>query len=442
MVYPKSCRRSLASGHQGAVLAALLRIFVACVSLAFAASAAPAQGPSLLFDPVTGEVLAQERAGEPWYPASLTKLMTAYIVFGKLKAGAMKLDQQLVVSELAASMPPSKIGVKPGKTVSADFALQALLVYSANDMAYVLAEGASVTYPLFVREMNAAARRLGMTGTHFVNPNGLYEPRQISTARDIGILASALLREYPEHGHYFSQPHVSVGKRKLANRNSLIRQMKDADGLKTGFVCNSGFNLAASATRNGRKLISIVFGASSGKARADQAQAMLSTGFTAKHEAPLPKIESIANEALGAIVPADLTVSVCKQKAPVTIVNARELKGWGISFGQYETAQKADMALRGRLLDMAAADAGGLSGVIEMPGQKTFSALLWNIDEGAGLSMCAAFRASKAYCDVMAPEVFAQIAALTPEPKPEPQPVAEGSEDVKPKPPKKKKKKK
>jgi D-alanyl-D-alanine carboxypeptidase len=422
-------------------LAAVSRIVSIFVLLLVAGLPARAEGPSLLFDPATGDVLAENRAGEPWYPASLSKLMTAYVVFGKLREGGLKLDRELRVSALAASMPPSKIGVAAGKTVTADFALQSLLVYSANDMAYVLAEGASITYPLFVREMNAAARKLGMTGTHFVNPNGLHEPRQVSTARDIGILVSALLREFPEHAHYFSQPHVTVGKRKLANRNSLIRQMKDADGLKTGFVCNSGFNLAASATRNGRKLVSIVFGANSGKARADIAQAMLVKGFAMKPGAPLPKLGAIANQALGAIVPADMTASVCKQKQPVTLVNAHDLKGWGISFGQYETAQKADMALRGRLLAAVATGAGGQPGVIEMPGQKTFSAMLWNLDQGTSLAMCANYRATKAYCDVMTPEVFAQIAALTPVPKPVAQPVEQGSEGGKQKPPKKKKKK-
>ncbi len=423
-------------------MAAFFRIILTSIAVVLLATGGRAQGPSLLFDPATNEVLSQDRAGEPWYPASLSKLMTAYIVFHKLKAGTMKLDRELRVSELAASMPPSKIGMKAGKAVSTDFALQSLLVYSANDMAYVLAEGASVSSPLFVREMNAAAAKLGMTATHFVNPNGLHEPRQISTARDIGLLISALLREFPEHAHYFSQPYVAAGKRKLANRNSLIRQMKDADGLKTGFVCNSGFNLAASATRNGRKLVSIVLGASSGKARADLAMAMLNSGFAAKPQAGLVRLEAIPNQAQGSIVPADLTASTCKSKAPIAQVNAREIKGWGISFGQYETAQKADMALRGRLLDKVATDAGGTPGIIQMPAQKTFAALLWNVDQGMALAMCANYRAQKAYCDVMAPEVFAQIAALTPEIKSVPQTSAQGSEGSQPKPPKKKKKKK
>jgi D-alanyl-D-alanine carboxypeptidase len=417
-------------------LAAFLRIILLCLALTAAANRATAgaEGPVLLFDPVTGDVLSSERAGEPWYPASLTKLMTSYVVFKHLHAGSLKLDQQLAVSELAASMPPSKIGVKPGNTVSVDFALQALLVYSANDMAYVLAEGAAGSKEAFVGEMNTAALVLGMTGTHFVNPNGLFEPRQISTARDIGLLVSALLREFPEHTHYFSQAYVTVGKRRLANRNSLIRQMPEADGMKTGFVCNSGFNLVASASRNGRKLVAVILGAKSGKARADLAQQLLVGGFNQSPATLAGKLASLGNDPVGGIVPADMTATVCKQKPVVTLVNPHDLSGWGISFGQYETALKADMALRGRLLDQAGADAGGNAGVILMPGQKTYSALVWNLDPQKSLSVCNAYRAEKAYCDVMTPETFAQIAALTPRPSPQAEkPVPQGSDGAKPK---------
>ena len=206
-------------------------------------------GPSLIFDPATGDVLAEDRAGEPWYPASLTKLMTAYVIFDKLKSGQLKLDQQIPVSELAAKQPPSKLGMRVGSTISVDLALQSMLVYSANDMAYVLAEaGAGGDYKRFAQQMNLVAQRLGMTGTYYVNPNGLFNPLQVTTARDLALLVQALLKDYPEHAHYFSQAAVKIGKRNLNNRNSLLRQMKNADGMKTGFVCNSGYNLIASAT--------------------------------------------------------------------------------------------------------------------------------------------------------------------------------------------------
>src|SRR5262245_1749076 len=247
-------------------------LFVAAI---VAATPVHAAGPSLLFDAATGEVVSQDRAGERWTPASLTKLMTAYVGFGKLKRGEMRLDQTLNVSELASSQPPSKVGMKAGTTIPVDLALQMLLVYSANDMAYVLAEGAAGTYRNFAKLMNAEAARLGMTGTHYVNPNGLFDPRQVTTARDIGMLASALMRDFHEHAPYFSKAAVSLGKRKLLNRNALLRKMKEADGMKTGFVCSAGFNLVASATENGRKLIAIVLGASGGRERTDLAEMML-----------------------------------------------------------------------------------------------------------------------------------------------------------------------
>ena len=383
------------------------------ISLGISASGAAAAGPSLLFDPATGEVLSQDRAGEPWYPASLTKLMTAYVVFQKLKAGELKLDQKIMVSSLSNSQPPSKIGVKVGGTVSVDFAIQALLVYSANDMAYVLAEAASGNVIAFANAMNAQASRLGMTGSHFVNPNGLFDPRHISTARDIAMIASAVLRDFPEHRHYFSQDFVAVGKRRLSNRNSLILQMPEADGMKTGFVCNSGFNLVATATHEGRRLGAVILGANSGKHRADLAQMLLVDGFS-RPVSPRPQLAAIANMQTGAVVPADMTTAVCKRK-PLAIARSKELGGWGISFGNYESSATADMALRGRLLSPAGNKLAGTAGIIKLPGKSGYAAALWNLDQHKSLAACANYRNENAPCDVIAPEAFAEIAAVMPE---------------------------
>jgi D-alanyl-D-alanine carboxypeptidase len=420
-------------------LPAFRRLFLSFILFwGLSASAAMAAGPSLLFDPATGEVLSQDRAGEPWYPASLTKLMTAYVVFQKLKSGHLKLDQKIVVSELAHSQPPSKIGVPTGGTISVDFALQALLVYSANDMAFVLGEAASGSVPAFAAEMNAQAQRIGMTGSHFVNPNGLHDPRHVSTARDIALLAVTLLREFPEHAHYYSQAAVAVGKRKLSNRNSLIRQMPEADGMKTGFVCNSGFNLVATATREGRRLGAVIFGANSGKHRADLAEMLLVDGFT-RETAPRPRIETIENMKTGAVVPADMTKTVCKQK-PMAIASSKDLGGWGISFGNYETSATADMALRGRLLSTSGRDLPGTPGLIRMPGKGGFAAAMWNLDQQKSLAACAKYRTENAPCEVITPQTFAQIAALTPEPPPKPAPTtAQGDQSKTKKKPAKKK---
>ena len=414
--------------------------FLAAVLTASTASA-KAAGPSILFDPASGEVLSQDRAGELWYPASLTKLMTAYIVFQKLKTGQLRLDQKIPVSALASAQPPSKIGIKEGGTVTVDFAIQSLLVYSANDMAYVLAEAASPTIADFADLMNAEARRLDMTGTHFVNPNGLFDPRHISTARDLALLASAVLRDFPENAHYFSQDFVAAGKRKLVNRNSLIRQMPEADGMKTGFVCNSGFNLIATATHTGRKLGAVILGASSGKHRVDLAEMLLVDGFQRKELVPHLKIHQVQNMVLGAVVPADLTSNVCRQKAPVTIARPADISGWGISFGTYDTAMKADMALRGRLLSTSGVNLRAPAGVMRMPGKTGYAAVVWQLEQSASLSACSQYRAEQAPCDVMSPDSFSQIAALTAEPLKRIEPAgAQGSDTGRPR--KKKKRRK
>jgi D-alanyl-D-alanine carboxypeptidase len=191
----------------------------------------------------------------------------------------------------------------------------------------------------------------------------------------------------------------------------LIRVMPEADGMKTGFVCNSGYNLLASATRNGRKLIAVVLGAPSGKGRADLAQLMLLEGFNQAPSETRPRLAQVNNLPLGALVPADMTSSVCKTKAPVTVASARELNGWGISFGNYDTAVTADMALRGRLIAAAGLDAPGNSGVIKMPDKAGFAAMVWNIDQPTSLQLCAQYRLEQAFCDVMPPQVLLQLAA-------------------------------
>ncbi len=401
--------------------------FLIAVFMALAGTA-KAAGPSLLFDPATGDVLSHDRAGEPWYPASVTKLMTSYIVFQRLRLGLMRLDQRIPVSKIANAQPPSKIGVPAGQTVPVDFALQALLVYSANDIAYVLAEASGGTLQNFVATMNETAKRLGMTATHYSNPNGLFEPRQITTARDTAILASTILKEFPEYAHYFSQPSVKVGKRKLANRNSLIRSMPEADGMKTGYICNSGFNLVASATRGGRKLIAIVFGARSGRARADLAQLLLIDGFARARQGTPASINDLENRPLGALLPVDMTASVCKKKPAVTLVSSDNLKGWGVSFGSFETAPEADIALRRRLLSPFGLSVAGSAGVAKLPGGG-FGAMLWDVGREDSVAACAAFRNEGAYCNVMMPESFAAIAALMPKPRPKAEkPRAQGSD--------------
>jgi D-alanyl-D-alanine carboxypeptidase len=233
----------------------------------------------LVIEADSGKVLEAQNATYPWYPASVTKLMTAYVALKAVKEGRISLDTLLTVSPVAASQSPSKMGFRPGTQVTVDNALKMMLVKSANDMAVVLAEGVGGSVDGFSAQMNQAAQRLGMTQTTYVNPNGLPADGQITSARDLAILARAIIRDLPEYEYFVHIPSIRFGRKITQNFNRLIGRYPGADGFKTGFICASGYNLVASATRNGRRLIAVVLGASSGQARAVKAAQLLERGF-------------------------------------------------------------------------------------------------------------------------------------------------------------------
>lgn len=250
------------------------------ICLVFAMSPAPAlAGPTLLFDSKTGRVLYAQDADRLWYPASLTKIMTAYVIFDAIRSGQLSLETKLISSEAAALEPPSKIGLPIGTEMPLDLGLRALIIKSANDVAIMLAEAASGSKEAFAVRMNETAKRLGMTRTHFINPNGLPVEGQYTTARDLARLSIAVLRDFPQHAHYWAMPTVTVGKYRLRSHNSLLRNYEGADGIKTGFICDSGFNIVASATRDGRKLVAIVLGESNARDRGLRAKSLLEHGF-------------------------------------------------------------------------------------------------------------------------------------------------------------------
>lgn len=244
--------------------------------------AAPAAaGPYVLIEADTGKVVLEQEAGKPWHPASITKLMTTYVTFKAIRDGRLHLFSLLPISQFAASTSPSKAGFPAGQTVTVDNAVKLLMVKSANDMAVVLAEGVAGSQDTFVELMNANAQALGMTATRFKNPHGLPDDEQVTTARDMAILAQALLREFPEHEMYFRIPTLVLGKHTLRNYNRLIDRYPGADGMKTGFICASGFNLVASAHRGNKRLIAVVLGSHNAVARAEQAAMLFERGFQA-----------------------------------------------------------------------------------------------------------------------------------------------------------------
>ncbi len=372
--------------------------------------------PLLLFDAATGEVILEHEAGEKWYPASLTKLMTAYLTFETLAAGRLKLDTKIRVPAGAEKIPPSKLGLKPGSTVSVDLALKAMLVHSANDMALTLAE-AQGGQAAFINRMNQTAQRLGMSSTRFTNPHGLFDEAQISTARDLGLLASALMKQFPQHARYYGAPFVEVGKKKLRNRNLLLRQMKDADGMKTGFVCPSGFNLVATATRNGRRLVAVIPGQRTAVGRADAAQALLELGFSTAPGSRAQRLAAIAPVAAG---PENLREAVCK--TPVKAVDPMRLTGWGVSFGRHKGVVKSEAAIASTVAVTGGALEKVSTGLVRVPQSKTdFLALAWGLEQQHTTQLCGYLKALNRYCEAIAPEQLAALRAIaareaTPEP--------------------------
>ncbi len=236
-------------------------------------------GPTLLFDPADGKILYAEDIDDQWHPASLTKMMTAYLVFDAIKDGTLKLETQIGCSELAFQQSPSKVGLPIGASMTVETAIQALIIKSANDVAMMLAEAVSGSDTAFVAQMNLTAKRLGMSRTTFVNPNGLPASEQVTTARDLARLTRAILTDFPQYASVWAMPEMKFGKMRLRSHNGLLKSFEGADGMKTGFICDSGFNVVASATRDGRRLMSVVLGEQTGGDRTIRAASLLEHGF-------------------------------------------------------------------------------------------------------------------------------------------------------------------
>ena len=293
----------------------------------------------LVVEADTGKVLQADNATMPWYPASVTKLMTAYVTLKAVKDGRLTLDTLVAVSPVAAAQSPSKMGFKPGIQLTIDNALKMMMVKSANDMAVVLAEGVGGSVDGFSEMMNQTAQRLGMTQTHYVNPNGLPADGQVTSARDLAILARAILRDLPEYEYFMHIPAIKFGRRVTYNFNKLIGRYPGADGFKTGFICASGYNLVASATRNGKRLIAVVLGSSSGTMRAVRAAQILERGFSNNQLSWLrPTLGTVDNLAPIDATPPNLRDEMCgpKRKRPASDEDEDTVasSGNGINIGE------------------------------------------------------------------------------------------------------------
>ena len=284
--------------------------------------------PHLVVDLTNDRVVDAQNAFHPWHPASLTKMMTAYTVLRAIEKERFDPSTPIMMTWWASRQSPSKMGYEPGTLIPLKDALAMLMVKSANDVAMAIAETVGGSTEGFAAMMNEEAAALGMTGSTFVNPHGLHNPRQVTTARDMAILVRALDR-YPEWAWLYSAPAIREASAKegglnlkrprtYTSYNKLLGRFPGADGMKTGFVCASGFNLAGTATRDGRRLLAIVFGRNNGTDRAVEAARLLQLGFEApeRGDAPGPKIAEFEPAKPVPSEPRDMRQAICETQNP------------------------------------------------------------------------------------------------------------------------------
>lgn len=258
---------------------ALLIIFTTSFSEAKTIKVLPPPQTSLVVDIKTGKVLHTDKSNTRVHPASLAKLMTLYILFEEIESGKLRMNQKLLISENAAKMPPCKLGVAAGESITAREAILALIVRSANDVAVAAAENIKGSEKNFVKLMNNRAKQLGMKDTNFENSSGWHHPTQKTTARDLAKLAMAIRRDFPQYYPLFSQTSFTFKKRVIQGHNHVTANYKGAEGLKTGYTNPSGFNLITTASRNNVALLAIVTGSKTAAARNQKITQLLDKHF-------------------------------------------------------------------------------------------------------------------------------------------------------------------
>jgi D-alanyl-D-alanine carboxypeptidase len=271
---------------------------------------APAHAtPVLVVDADSHQVLYQEDAGVPWYPASTTKLMTAFVVFEALRSGEVSLTTPVTMTRNATKQAFLESGLTFGRTMTLEDALFAMIAASANDVAVALAEAVAPDEPSFVRKMNEAAARLGMTGTHFSNPNGLFDKTNYTTARDLAILGMEVDRLFPQYRRFFLASAVTIDGKEIKSNNLLLTRFSGTIGMKTGFLCASGRNIVGLATRNGKRVMVVILGATTERERNERSAQYLTQAFDGRLPAKAGPVENLQNRT--DVAAQDMRVRLC-----------------------------------------------------------------------------------------------------------------------------------
>jgi len=314
-----------------------------CAAVPCAIAAAAEKQASFVVDGNTGEILHAQNADEPRYPASLTKMMTLYVAFGEIAAGRMSDDTMLTVSVACASMAPSKIGLEVGERISLGNAMKAVVTKSANDMACAIAEAVSGSESEFARRMTKTARSIGMTATTFRNASGLPDPRQITTARDMGTLGLRLRDDFPQQYAIFQLRSFSYGGKTYKSHNTLMNGFAGMDGIKTGYTRASGFNLVSSVQRDGKYVVGAVFGGVSASVRNAHMRVIL---FHALAKASTQRTRKSAPVLVARAQPAKPPKPQLAAKSAPPATAAKPVKVQPAPSAQAEAAPAADPAIK------------------------------------------------------------------------------------------------
>jgi D-alanyl-D-alanine carboxypeptidase len=361
-----------------------------------------AHAASIVVDARTGVVLAMSDSTLPWPPASLTKLLTLYLTFAAIEDGSLKLDQELGVSIHAAGQRGSRLGLVAGDKITVRDAVLAVITQSGNDAAMVLAEAVNGNEATFVIAMNARAQTLGLGQSNFVNPTGLPDPRQTTSARDMALLARALWHDYPQHYHFFATRRMRFGQHNLPTINGFLASYRGADGLKTGTTCDAGFNLVASAERDGLRLIGVVLGAGDSATRSASMAKLLNEGFSvavAEHGIDIATLRPSSSD-LHRPWPG---ASACWPSASPPPPRPAVLPGWGLVLGAYAQEFRARRAIELVKASLSLPAGIGQPMVIPLKDAKFYDALLIGLDKDRATAACMLLRRSGAHCVTLTP---------------------------------------
>lgn len=284
-------------------------VFVASLFMWTAAHATPV----LVVDPENHQVLYEEDAGVPWYPASTTKLMSAFVVFEALKAGEVDLTTPVTMTRNATKQAFLESGLTLGRTMTLEDALFAMITASANDVAVAVAEAVAPDEATFVKRMNDAATRLGMSGSHFSNPNGLFDRSNYTTARDLAILGMEVDRLFPEYRRFFLASSVTIDGKEIKSNNLLLTRYKGTIGMKTGFLCASGRNIVGLAARDGKRVMVVVLGATTERERNERSAQYLTQAFDGRLSSGAGRVDDLKNRT--DVAPQDMRVQLCTDKS-------------------------------------------------------------------------------------------------------------------------------